>query len=424
MKQSIIFSLLYLISINSLQSQISEAQFKKLQISVGKLEKDRDYLKIQYLEIEQKRSKIESKLFLISKSSFDKMESSIREALDKTDVISSSANYQKVLKTTIKLHNEITKVNNFTDAEKVFGFDFVDEIMKVTENTLINQITKISENEKESTLKNRKNRFRNIIRNIVKNPIVSGFLKSNPITSVAHSIINQTVSAQTIKIDKVAITRGNYNMPENFKKFKKSYSSFKDSYVTSKIVGLPESQSIILNGSIKIFTSKLKPLIDIFDNLSKINDEFESSLKVFMEASKQTITRAQSIEAKFYKKLGVKTRLEARNKINQFFNVGPNPPLELLENTLNNPITKNTLSYSHEVNEVYLLLKNDFLKIISLEIELANKYLSFFKKLKKGGLGLPLFNNEKITDKIKTFQTLKLTLENIKHHLEGKKKHL
>lgn len=401
--------------------QVSEEAFNILKERVEKLMLDKDSLKQNYSAIESAGSKIEQKLLKIYQANFDEMEQAIRDAFDKTDVISVSTSYQEVIKSIILLHNEITKVNNFTDAQKVFGYDFIEQIESISEATLINEMIALSENESDVLKDKRKNKFKSIITSILNNPVLNGFIKSNPITSVAHSIINQTMSAQSTQITDVAITHGNYMMPTSFRDFKNGYTEFKSSYETSSLIGLPESKRLILDSSIDNFTSQLKPLIRLFDDLSKINGKFESSLMVFMKASEQTITRAKPIEVEFYRKLKVNSRNEARNKVNTFFNVGLNPNLETLESKLNNIEMKAALKYANEVSAVNILLKNDFLKILSLEIELSEEYIKFFEELKNGKKGLPKFENtEALEHKIDQFQKIKINLEDQARELEKK----
>lgn len=420
MKTIVLILTVIIFSLPKLKAQeITKEQFDRLTQLVGDIEKDRDTLKNNFNELKLRSVDIEQKLLAMHTASFEEMQALVRDAFDKTDVISSSATYQEVIKSIILLHNEITKVNNFTDAKQVFGFDFVKQITSIAESTLINQMVKVSENESQELANKRKNRIRGIIKNIVSNPVIIGFFKSNPITSVAHSIINQTISAETTQIKDVQITRGDYQMPTVYKDFKKEYDQFKTSYETSSLVGLPVSQRLIMDNSIDAFTKELKPLIKLFDDLSKINEKYESSLGVFIKASEQTIERAKPIEKEFYRKLETEKRLDARNKINQFFNVGTKPSLALLENKLNDLKMNSALDYVSEVDEVYILLKNDFMKVISLEIELATEYISFFDELKKGKEGLPDFENtDALDDKINKFSNLKKSLETEKDKLE------
>lgn len=404
---------------NVFAQEVTKQDFEKLVNLVKSLENDRDTLKNNYYSLELKRVTLEKKLLTMNKTSFKEMKTIVKEAFDKTDVISLSATYQEVIKSSLLLHNKITTVNNFTDAEQVFGFNFEKEMLNIAETTLVENIIKVSENESQEVLSTRKEKFREVIKVIVENPIIEGFLRSNPITSVAHSIINQTISTQGTQIKDVKTTRGDYQMPASYRDFKKNYPSFKASYETSSLVGLPESKRLILDSSIETFTKKLKPLRKLFDDLSKINEKYESSLKVFMKASEQTIIRAEPIEKEFYKKLGVEERKEANEKIDDFFNVGESPSLELIESKLQNSEMKNVLDYAGEVNEVYILLKNDFLKIISLEIELANEYITFFEELKNGKDGMPKFDDiEILENNIKEFKDIKTNLESQKNKLE------
>lgn len=396
----------------NINAQVSQEEFDALKKAVQHLSNDKDSLQNKYSDITAGRSKLEQRLLKLYSTSFDDMELTVRDAFDQTDVISVSATYQDVIKSIIVLHNEITKVNNFTDAQKVFGFDFIAQINRIAESKLIDQMIEVSKNESQKLRNQRKTKFKSIVSNILRNPVINSFIKSNPITSVAHSIINQTMSAQSTQIKDITITRGDYQMPSSFKDFKKDYSGFKSSYETSSLVGLPESQRIILNESIDDFTKELQPLIKLFDDLSKINEKYESSLNVFLKASEQTISRAKPVEAEFYKKLKTNKRIDARNKINQFFNIGTDPSLELLESKLNNEEMKEVLRYADEVNEVNILLKNDFLKVISLEVELSEAYIKFFEELKNGKRGLPKFDNtETIEKKISRFQDIKKNLE-------------
>jgi len=420
MKTKIILLTLLIFYISNLFSQVTQKQFVSLAETVKILEDDRDSLNVKYRDVALARENFENKILKMYISIFADMELTVKDAFDKTDVISVSATYQQVIKSIITLHNEITKINNFTDAEEIFGFDFITQITNIAEITLIDQILKLSKNESEESLARRKNKFKSIINNIVNNPVITGLLRSNPITSVAHSIINQTMSAQSTQITDISITRGDYEIPQKYKDFKKSYTGFKESYERSSLVGFPESKRIILDESLDKFTRELKPLIKLFDDLSKINEKYESSLEVFMKSSEQTITRVKPIENEFYKILKTKNRHEARGKINQFFNVGENPSLELIEEKLNNKEMKSVVKYSNEVNEVLFLLKNDFLKIITLEIELAEEYSVFFKELKAGKEGLPKFENtESLDKKINQFEQLKSSLIAQRNKLEA-----
>jgi hypothetical protein len=401
-------------------SQISEEQFRTLEQTVLTLKTDRDKLFEELSTVKTGRTEIEKKLITINSNAFDQMQRSIRTSFDKTDVISTSTTYHQVINSIITLHNEITKVNNFTDAQKVFGIDFINQISTIAESTLTNQMIRLNENEPSDLIQKRKENFKSIISNILENPIVNSLVKSNPITSVAHSIINQTMSARATQITDIEITRGDYSMPVDFKSFKNDYARFKTSYETFEIEGgLPESKRLVLNESIQEFTKKLQPMIKLFDELSKINDSYESSLEVFLKASEQTIDRAKPVETEFYTKLGVKDRDEANDKINQFFNVGPNPSLDVLEDRLNSKEMNKVLAYTNEVNEVSILLENDFLKIITIEIELSDAYLTFFKELKAGKKGFPVFEETDALDsKIAQFSSLKSTLEDQKNKLE------
>lgn len=408
-------------SFSLLNAQVSDENFKKLEGTVGLLIKHKDSINEALSKTNLEKVELETRLINLYKSSFKDLERSIRHSFDKTDVISNSATYQQSITTIIKLHNDITKIHNFTDAEKVFGFDFVKQINSIAEKNLINTIVKIDAFESDEILKSRKENFKNIVKNIVDNPIISGLLKSNPITSVAHSIINQTMSAQSTQIKDVKVAfGGDFEMPDKYKDFKKNYDHFKNSYTSINLVGFPQSQRFILNKSIDNFTNELNPLINLFDELSGINDKYEGSLKILILANEETINRAKPIEDKFYEKLNATNRLEASTKINTFFNVGPNPSLAILEQKLNDPDMAEALKFTSEIEEVHVLLKNDFIKILSLEIGLADAYIAFFEGLKSGKAGMPTFTDVSvITKQINQFKILRKNLSDQKTKLEG-----
>ncbi|MCP9237965.1 hypothetical protein [Lewinella sp. JB7] len=397
-------------------TQVSEEEVRELQDAILEFESFKNQTLDNIEVIEQRNIELTKKLININFAAFRQMENSIRTAFDETDVISASATYQQAIKNIILLHTEITSVNNFTDAENVFGLDFKGQILNIAEGSLIDQIKTVFDNEPVLYVNERKSKFRNIVKSILDNPIISGLVKSNPITSVAHSIINQVVSADATKITDISLTRVDYSMPNDFGDFKRNYPAFKQSYESSNIVGgVPHSQSIIDPDAITQFSKDLKPMIKVFDELSAINDEFESSLDVFMQASEETIERAKPVESKFYEKLGVANRDAARNSIRDFFNVGATPSLELLEAKLIDNTMNEVLSYTDEVSEVSLLLKNDFLKVLRIEIELSDAYIKFFKKLKAGGDGLPHFDDVSTLDeRIEQFEEIKESL--VKQH--------
>lgn len=401
-------------------SQNPEKPMDALMDKVKCLELLGDSLKVKFSEVEAGRIELESKLSNMYLAQLKEMEFAVRDAFDKTDVISISATYQEVIKSIISLHNEITRINNFNDAEKVFGIDFAAQVSLIMENALINGWFADSIAMNECKALEHKKWIKTMIRNVIANPVITGILKSNPVTSVAHSVINQVLMYKQSEMGDIFIDRGGFRLPENYKDFKNSYSFFRTAYHSSKITRKIEENSFSEVSQVEELTRQLEPLILLFDELSGINDKYASSLHVFMKASEQTIERVKPLEAAFYHKLEAKDRLEAQKKINEFFNTGPVPALELLEQKLNDPKMRMVLAFSNEVNEALLLLKNDFLKIITLEIELSAEYIDFFSELNEGTrLPLPEFKkSETIQGKISQFQRLNVSLMAQKNKME------
>jgi|GEM_PF-3058073 len=420
MKATTLLSILLCLYFTTINAQVSNDAFVHLENMVLQMKRSGDSIQQKVAVIDAGRMEIESKLLTMYQNELKEMELTIKDAFDKTDVISISATYQEVIKSIISLHNEITMINNFTDAEKVFGIDFATRIQDIAMETLLVEMDHAQNEKSIENLEKRKLVFRSILKSIIYNPIISGLLKSNPITSVAHSIINQTINLYQNKLENVIVCRNNYTLPDNYKDFKNDYPAFKNSYENSSLSGLTESQRQELDQSISEFTKKLKPLIRIFDDLSAINEKYASSLKVFMKASEQTIERVKPLEYGFFETLGVDTRQQAREKINQFFNIGTKPDLNTLETKLNHQQMKNVLLYSEKINEGLILLRNDFLKIITLEIELAMEYIQYFSNLKEGKESVTiLVNSESLAMKVEQFDQLRLSLEAQKQKLDS-----
>ena len=390
-----------------------------LMARVEKLEIAGDSLRRQYYALQADNDTLESKLLNMYRGAFREMEWQIKEAFDQTDVISISATYQQVIKSIILLHNEITRINNFTDAEKIFGIDFVAAINGVVEKELVQHLCRDSESRSQEWSAQRRERFRTIITSILQNPVITTLVRSNPVTSVAHTIINQALSFSMPSLDEFRISHGSFILPDEYRDFKNDYPAFKKSFETPSLTRLPGIESAPLDESITRFTDALKPYIRLFDELSAINARYSASLEVFMQASEQTIERVLPVEKAFYARLQAANRAEAREVINRYFNIGPEADISLLETRLNQTSMKEVLAYGAEVNESMLLLRNDFLKIITLEIALTEEYILFFSSLKEGRNGMPSFPNTEIIDeRIAQFTQLRSSLEKQKDRLE------
>ena len=394
--------------------------FDQLVGRMDRLERRGDTLKNQLSQLEEENLSLEFKLLSMYRSSIREMEMKVKEAFDKTDVISLSATYQEVIKSIINLHNEITRINNFTDAEKIFGIDFVAIISEIVEKELLVILSEKQPVESTGLQAQKRQRFKAVVQVLLQNPVVTGLFRSNPVSSVAHSIINQVLSMQSTGLESIRLSHGTYELPEDYKDFRNDYGAFKKSYENTQLAHLPGVESQLPDPAVCRFTEALTPYIRLFDELSGINARYSSSLEVFMKASEQTISRVQTVESVFYAKLEATDRARAREVINRFFNIGEEPGLELMEARLNDPKMKEVLEFSDEVNESLLLLKNDFLKIITLEIELTGAYIDFFTSLKTGRDGLPEFRQEAIIDqKIIQFDQLLSSLTKQKLRLEA-----
>lgn len=422
MRFFLLMIIFHIIITNPVFTQISSKEFHILCDKVEELERSRDSLYILNASFMENNERLDDKLREMYLCAFYDMELIIKEAFDKTDVISVSATYQEVIRSIINLHTEITRINNFTDAQKVFGINFIDQISHKAEETLFDAIIVNNHKLDEQMRKRKKDRFKATIAAILHNPVISGLMKSNPVSSVAHSIINQVLSSGASYLYPERVNTRNCTIPVDFKTFKNEYGAFKtgfDSLYIDMDNPLVFEQT---NKAIASFTNAVSPYIELFDALSILNLKYASSLEVFMKASEQTTGRVIKVEKAFYAKLDAGDRSEAHKTINDFFNIGSEADLELLELKINDDRMNGVLSYADEVNEALLLLKNDFLKIISLEIELSGEYIHFFSSLLREDSNFPpLENSQNILLKIDQFKQLETSLVNQKERLESMK---
>ena len=420
MKTKLLPLLLMIFLLSNISAQEKEHTIKILNDELIQIRLLKDSIRNEFSKVNKQSKNLESKLYNIYWSDLKELELTIKDAFDKTDVISISATYQEVIKSIISLHNEITRINNFTDAQKVFGIDFTARLSEVVDRTLIKALDQ-GEGEAHETINNRrKNRLKTIVKSILENPVLGGLMRTNPVSSVAYSIINQLLAA-----DQPFFSEEQHKMqlpviPENYKDLKKEYPLFRASLHQICKPVLPSNKASIKEESIAEFTSSIRPMINLFDELSGINEQYESSLEVFMKASEQTIEAIKPLELAFYEILNARDRDECRNKISDFFNIGEDASLDLVESKLSDPKMQELEEFSKKVNEALLLLKNDFLKIITLEIELSNAYIIYFSSLKDGREGFPDFDqNPTILEKIEQFSQLNKNLREQKTRLEA-----
>lgn len=357
--------------------------------------------------------RLEGRLYNLLKPAFDNMNSAIISAFDKTDVISQSAVYQKVLNSALNQIKEVAKVNNLSKAKETFGFDFSEKILKAAEETIINQLVKLeSKTSKPELQEKKKIGFKKILGAIVENPIINGLIKSNPVTSTAHAVLTQVFSSKSTNINN---ENGRYTMPEKFKDFRNQYNEGNAVFGGNLLI---EGDEETLESSIKDFNDQITPYINLFDKLSAINDKYESTLEAFLVASQKTIEKAKPVEHTFYQKLGTEIgydREKAWNKINDFFNVGEDPSLETLEEKLADGNMNEVYKYVSEVNETALLLKNDLRKSTSILIQLNDDYITFFQELQSGNGDYPeaLGKTNEINQQISKYKTQKQNLNSI-----------
>jgi predicted ester cyclase len=196
-----------------------------------------DNLKEQVAILQKKDFSLRKSINQNDSITFISFRNTIINAVDKSPKL--EFDFSKIVSDIEKdeLWTDLVNANN--PSSDILGASFTDVVTKAAEKHFLNSLPKKS-----------KPRFMDIVNKIVKNPIVSSILNSNPVTSVVASITN-------------------------------SASEFFSSSVSGRKISklVVDTENVFDQKKLEEFNKELAPYIEFYDGMILINDNYEKGLK-------------------------------------------------------------------------------------------------------------------------------------------------
>lgn len=361
---SLIVNILILSSIS--YAQVDSAQFVLLQKQVNEL------VKANTLQANEIKS-----LYI---QDYKKIEYSVSTALEGATALSTLAINTRILNVVSSAGETMLSINNISSSESM-GFDFKEQLIKIASDVLIE---KTDETNPNAPVVQRNFRIKNLITSVVNNDIVQGLIKSNPISSTAYSLINQAFSASEtnfISGEKQVIIQRGFTTPNDFNSFKKNYPDFSNSWnsLGGEFKGINQTERIIPDDAIKLFTLKINDYIQIYDSLNIINSNFGMAVRnweskyiqIVNEASVYKIQLANTFKTSADSKNADLTMEMAKSRFRTF--------MDTTRFSLKTVIENESLKKPLEKAEKYKLLENNintaYLDFLSIQINFIDSYI-------------------------------------------------
>lgn len=361
---SLIVNILILSSIS--YAQVDSAQFVLLQKQVNEL------VKANTLQANEIKS-----LYI---QDYKKIEYSVSTALEGATALSTLAINTRILNVVSSAGETMLSINNISSSESM-GFDFKEQLIKIASDVLIE---KTDETNPNAPVVQRNFRIKNLITSVVNNDIVQGLIKSNPISSTAYSLINQAFSASEtnfISGEKQVIIQRGFTTPNDFNSFKKNYPDFSNSWnsLGGEFKGINQTERIIPDDAIKLFTLKINDYIQIYDSLNIINSNFGMAVRnweskyiqIVNEASVYKIQLANTFKTSADSKNADLTMEMAKSRFRTF--------MDTTRFSLKTVIENESLKKPLEKAEKYKLMENNintaYLDFLSIQINFIDSYI-------------------------------------------------
>lgn len=361
---SLIVNILILSSIS--YAQVDSAQFVLLQKQVNEL------VKANTLQANEIKS-----LYI---QDYKKIEYSVSTALEGATALSTLAINTRILNVVSSAGETMLSINNISSSESM-GFDFKEQLIKIASDVLIEKTDETNPND---PVVQRNFRIKNLITSVVNNDIVQGLIKSNPISSTAYSLINQAFSASEtnfISSEKQVIIQRGFTTPNDFNSFKKNYPDFSNSWnsLGGEFKGINQTERIIPDEAIKLFTLKINDYIQIYDSLNIINSNFGMAVRnweskyiqIVNEASVYKIQLANTFKTSADSKNADLTMEMAKSRFRTF--------MDTTRFSLKTVIENESLKKPLEKAEKYKLLENNintaYLDFLSIQINFIDSYI-------------------------------------------------
>lgn len=172
---------------------------------------------------------------------------------------------------------KITAINSI-GKDNALGFDFDKVLEELVQTHLTVEIDNL--NETPAVKQELKSRWKENVAKILHNPIIQAFVNTNPLTSVASSLISSAIGFTHNSIDTYAslILTAKEPLPAKYKDFVSSWNE-KISVEATSLRSTGKTKNLMSQQAIENFSESIKPYIELFDKMSNSNMRFAVKLE-------------------------------------------------------------------------------------------------------------------------------------------------
>jgi 5,10-methylene-tetrahydrofolate dehydrogenase/methenyl tetrahydrofolate cyclohydrolase len=262
---------------------------------------------------------------------------------------------------TSDLFTTIASANNPTSDG--LGFNFVDVITNIVDKTLTETIVvyKDSLNKVVDKLatQERKNHWKGIVSRILNNDIVKTFAASNPITSIASSIITSAIGQTNDNSYPETTTKGNRN------------------FITTVSIK-SQKKELFQDSALIKFNEEIKDYVSLYLRMDSTTVSFKNSLTKLKKESFVDSLNIINFRQRFLKELNLKegaTITDVEKNVNKLFQTkifaGESPRFKNYREVLDKPevvklreLSKEYYTYEHKTNFITNLYYKNFASFV------------------------------------------------------------
>lgn len=172
---------------------------------------------------------------------------------------------------------KVVQINSI-GKDNALGLDFKETMVEMVDETLTKPLIEMEVDAKVQN--STKDRWKSIVDRVLNNDLVQSFVKSNPFTSVASSLINSAIGFTKHKVTTNAqiSLKAEGDLPFRYRDYRNVWQN-KYEIDASSVKSYDNSSLAISEDAIKNFTEKLEAYINLYDNMANTNFKFQIQLE-------------------------------------------------------------------------------------------------------------------------------------------------
>ncbi|PCH77021.1 MAG: hypothetical protein COB98_04685 [Flavobacteriaceae bacterium] len=176
--------------------------------------------------------------------------------------------------------NRITQINSIGKSNAL-GLNFDATIQEMIDKNLVVSFAEAPE-VSQASQSNAKSRWKTIVHRILNNEVVQSFVKSNPFTSIANSLINSAIGFTSYDVathaDIKLVTVGE-ELPKKYKHYRNEWKTKYDIIGATTVKSMAHTNNVISDEALLGFSDAIKPYISLYNQMAASNLKFQIQIQ-------------------------------------------------------------------------------------------------------------------------------------------------